>query len=65
MLYVLSCSSCVQIYNPMDCSLPGSCPWDSPGKITGVGFHALRQGIFSTQGLNLHLLHLLHWQAGS
>ena len=23
------------------------------------------QGIFMTQGLNLHLLYLLHWQAGS
>jgi len=26
----------------MDCSLPGfSCPWDSPGKNTGVGCHSL------------------------
>ena len=25
------------------------CPWDSPGKGTGVGFHALLQGIFPTQ----------------
>ena len=29
------------------------------------GCHALLQGIFPTQGLNLHLLHLLYWQAGS
>ena len=28
------------------------CPWDSPGKNTGVGYHALLQGIFPTQGLN-------------
>ena len=41
------------------------CPWDSPGKNTGVGCRALLQGIFLTQGSNLHLLHLLHWQAGS
>ena len=41
------------------------CPWDSPGKNTGVGCHALLQGIFPTQGLNLHLLCLLHGQAGS
>jgi len=41
------------------------CPWDSPGKNTGVGHHALLQGIFLTQGLNLHLLHLLHLQADS
>ena len=31
---------------------------------TGVGCHALLQGIFLTQGLNLYLLCLLHWQAG-
>ena len=35
------------------------CPWNSPGKNTGGGCHALFQGIFSIQGLNLHLLHLL------
>ena len=40
------------------------CPWDSPGKNTGVGCHALPQGIFPTQGSNLGLLCLLHWQAG-
>ena len=40
-------------------------PWDSPGKNTGVGSHVLLQGIFLTQGSNPHLLHLLHWQAGS
>ena len=27
------------------------CPWGSPGKNTGVGCHALLQGIFPTQGL--------------
>ena len=36
------------------------CPWDFPGKNTGVGCHFLLQGIFPTQGSNLHLL---HWQA--
>ena len=41
------------------------CPWDSPGKNTGVGCHALLQGIFLTQRLNPLLLSLLHWQAGS
>ena len=41
------------------------CPWDSPGKNTGVSCHALLQGTFPTQGLNLHLSHLLHWQVGS
>ena len=28
------------------------CPWDSPGKNTGVGCHALLQGAFQIQGLN-------------
>ena len=27
------------------------CPWDSPGKNTGVGGHVLLQGIFPTQGI--------------
>ena len=36
------------------------CPWDSPGKNTRVGCHALFQGIFPTQGLNPHLLRFLH-----
>ena len=35
------------------------------GKNTGMGCHALLQGIFLTQGLNPHLLHLLQWRAGS
>ena len=33
------------------------CPCDSPGKNTGVGCHALLQGIFPTQGSNPGLLH--------
>ena len=41
------------------------CPWGSPGKSTGVGCRFLLQGIFLTQGSNLHLLRLLHWQVGS
>ena len=41
------------------------CPWQFPGKNTGVGCHLLLQGIFPTQGLNPHLLRLLHWQVDS
>ena len=41
------------------------CPWDPPGKNTGVGYHFLLQGIFPTQGQNPNLFSLLHWQAGS
>ena len=33
------------------------CPWDFPGKNTGVGCHSLLQGIFPTQGSNSGLLH--------
>ena len=29
--------------------------WDSPGKSIGVGCRALLQGVFRTQGSNLHL----------
>ena len=41
------------------------CPWNFPGKNSGLGCHFLLQGIFLTQGLNPGLLHLLHWQADS
>ena len=44
--------SCSTLCNPMDCSPRLLCPWDSPGKNTGVGCHFLLQGIFPTQGLN-------------
>ena len=40
--------------NPMDCSL---CPWNSPGKNTGVDSHSLLQRIFLTQGSNSGLQH--------
>ena len=35
------------------------CPWDCPGKNTGVDCHFLFQGIFLTQGSKLNLPHLL------
>ena len=38
------------------------CPWNFPGKNTGMGCHFLLQGIFPAQG---SILHLLHWQADS
>ena len=50
----------------MDYSLPGSFVYGVfPGKNTGVGGHFLLQEIFLTQGLNPHLLCLLHWQMDS
>ena len=61
-----SLQSCLSLCNPMDCGPPGSYVHeDSPGKNTGVGFHALLQRIFLTQGLSPRLLRLLPWQAGS
>ena len=57
---------CPTLCDPMDCSLSGSSVHgDSPGRNTGVGCRAILQGIFLTQGLNPHLLCLLHWQVGS
>ena len=41
------------------------CPWDFPGKNSGVGCHFLLQGIFPTPGSNPCLLYLLHWQVDS
>ena len=41
------------------------CPWNSPEKNTGEGCHYLLQGIFLTQGSNMYLPCLLHWQADS
>ena len=47
----------------MHCSLPGSSVHgNSSGKNTGVGCHTLLQGIYPNQGLNPHLLCILHWQ---
>ena len=62
---MLSCFSCVSL-RPHGLSPPGSSVHgDSPGKNTGVGCHALLQGIFLTQGPNPGPLHLLCWQLGS
>ena len=57
---MLSCFSRVWLcatlcYGPQPARL--LCPWDSSGKNTRVGCHALLQGIFLTQGSNPGLLH--------
>ena len=57
----LVAQSCPILCNPIDCSLPGpSVHGDSPGQNTGISCHALLQGMFPTQGLNLKLMQLLH-----
>ena len=38
------------------------CPWDSLGKNTGMGCHALLQGIFPIQELNPYLWCFLHYR---
>ena len=63
---MLSHFGCVRLFvTPWTTPTRLFCPWDSSGKDTGVGWHALLQGIFPTQGSNLHLLCLLHWQVDS
>ena len=58
--------SCRTLCDPMNCTHPRLlCPWDSPGMHTGMGCHALLQGIFPTQGQNPSLLCLLHLQVDS
>ena len=61
----LLCCVCAQLLShvqlfvtPMDCSPPwSSVHRDSPGQNTGLGCHALLQGLFPTQGLNLGFPH--------
>ena len=64
---MLNCFSCVQLFVMLWIIVTPRllCPWVSPGKNTGVDCLALLQEIFPTQGLNPHLLGLLHWQVGS
>ena len=54
----LVAQSCPTLCNPVDCSPPGSSVHgESPGKSTGLGCHALLQGIFPTQGSSPGLPH--------
>ena len=56
--YILSPFSHVQLFLILlTVAIKLLCPWESLGKSTGISFHALLQGIFLTQGLNLYLLH--------
>ena len=56
---------CQTLFDPTDHARL-FCPWDSLGKNTTVGSHALLQVIFPTQGSNpRHLLMFSAWQVGS
>ena len=58
--------SCPTLWDPMDCSLPGSSVHGVlQARILEWVATACLQGIFPTQGSNLHLLSLLHWWAAS
>ena len=57
-LHWLFAQSCPTLCDPTGCNVKGtSVHGDSPGKSTGVGCHALLQGILPTQGLNPGILH--------
>ena len=63
---MLSHFSCVQlcaILWTVACQIP--LPMGFSSQESWSGCHALLQGIFPTQGSNLHLLFLLHWQVDS
>ena len=65
-MHAKSLQSCPALCDPMDCSPPGSSVHGIlQAKNTGVDCHALLQGIFPTEGSNLRLFHILHWQVGS
>ena len=66
MMLVLNGFSCIRLF-ATPCTIAPQAPLSmgSPGKNTGVGCSALLQGLFPTQGLNPHLLHLLQRQVGS
>ena len=49
---MLSRFSCVQLFAILWTVAAGLlCPWDSPGKNTGIGCHTVLQGIFPDPGI--------------
>ena len=54
--------SCLTLVTPWTLACQALCPWDSPGKNTGVGCHFLLKGVFPIQGSNPSPL---HWQEDS
>jgi len=56
-LYVLVTQSCMTLCDSVNC-MPGLlCPWNSPGKNTGVCYHSFLLVIFPTQESNSGLPH--------
>ena len=57
--------SCVQLFVTLwTVAHQALCPWDSPGKNTGVGFYFLLWAIFPSRDWTC-VFCLLHWQVGS
>ena len=57
-MFIRKLLSCVQLFaTPWGVACQASLSMEFSSKNTGVGCHALLQGIFLTQGLNLGLLH--------
>ena len=50
---VLVAQPCPLFVTPWIIAFQLLCPWNSPGKNTGVGCHFLHQGFFLTQGLRI------------
>ena len=61
-MHVCSCMLCPPLAIPWLQPPRLLCPWGSPDKNTGAGFHFHLQGIFPTLGSDLGFL---HWQADS
>ena len=60
--------SCLTLYDSMDCNLTGSSVhgiFQAEQQNTGASCHSLLQRIYLSQGSNLCLLSLLHWQEDS
>ena len=54
--------SCVRLFTtPWTVAGRVPCPWDSPGKNSGVGCHTLLQGFAPTQGSNLWVSCVGRW----
>ena len=63
---MLSCFSHVRLLaTPWTVARQASLSMGLSRQVYWSGCHFLLQGIFTTQGMNPHLLRLLHWQAGS
>ena len=63
---MLSCFGCVQLFATLwTVARQAPLPMGFSRQETGVGCHTLLQGIFPTQGSNLHILCFLYWQVGA